>query len=414
MAESQTPQRHDGNMKASMRGRRKWRKPKDKPKPPMSAYNLFYQEQISLLSKEKSCETSKSMWSFQSEMDGVEVGSSKHIFAKWNSLDPESKSKYELEAKQGQQQYAKEIQTWQNRKFQLGEQIDDKRDKELLTLSSDVASAVSSAVESKASEHASNKQGSLKAETHQLNQLKAHPTDQQQQSQHPGAMEGGQKRRFLSIKVDDPSSSEFKSTADQQQQFQYPGAIEGWQKRRFQNVSIKVDDTLPESLFSVFNSDQFQYPMSIEGWQQRRFQNISIKVDDPSESLSSVGTTRDVVEVNSMQQAAQSHAGTERSKAEYTTKSENCLSDGRKSNFVAHPSKPAWLDRNGLEPTPLPSKRKSPKMRASVSLTASAKSDNSSLESLFDNYIHPNSMSQLASQLEEEEVEFLASLRHSR
>lgn len=108
--------------------RRKWKKPKDKPKRPLSAYNIFFQhERLNMMTpipkdaSESDFEVEKPEALAEATRKGKSgsggfAGLTRQIAAKWNSLDPETRSVYEVEAKKEQLRYAQALEEWKQKK----------------------------------------------------------------------------------------------------------------------------------------------------------------------------------------------------------------------------------------------------------------------------------------------------------
>lgn len=88
--------------------RRKWKKPKDKPKRPLSAYNIFFRH-----------ERAKLMIKVEQSQDRFEkvgfAALAKHIAAKWKQLDNYSRKPYEAQAEIEQRQYRVLLEEWKRK-----------------------------------------------------------------------------------------------------------------------------------------------------------------------------------------------------------------------------------------------------------------------------------------------------------
>jgi len=88
--------------------RKKWKKPKDKPKRPLSAYNIFFRHERENLMLKVS----------QGQEKFAKVGFAalaKHIGAKWKQLDPEPRKIYEAQAEIEQQRYKVLLEEWRRK-----------------------------------------------------------------------------------------------------------------------------------------------------------------------------------------------------------------------------------------------------------------------------------------------------------
>lgn len=80
----------------------KWTKPKDMPKRPLSAYNLFFSEERRKLLEEGS-----------GALGGFS-GLSQKVASKWKSLDHTAKAPFVTQAKEERKRYKKEMKAWRN------------------------------------------------------------------------------------------------------------------------------------------------------------------------------------------------------------------------------------------------------------------------------------------------------------
>lgn len=116
--------------------RNKWRKPPDKPKHPLNAYNLFFQfERARIVSRETHTPiTVKDIASLQisktKNKRGARVAArgklsfaelARTIAAKWKQIDARSKAIFEERANVDKIRYKRELEQWTNRKMKLEE-----------------------------------------------------------------------------------------------------------------------------------------------------------------------------------------------------------------------------------------------------------------------------------------------------
>ena len=89
---------------AKVAKKKKWRKPKDKPKRPLSAYNIFFRHERENL-----------LYGNAAVTGPVKIGFSdlaKNIAAKWKRLDQDSRKIYEVQADFEQRRYKAEVEEW--------------------------------------------------------------------------------------------------------------------------------------------------------------------------------------------------------------------------------------------------------------------------------------------------------------
>ena len=112
----------DANAEKKKRRKKKWKKPKDKPNRPLSAYNLFFRHQRAVmlgpdaptreeekLKKRVHCKT-------HGKIGFAEMA--KEIGSRWKTLDPDTKRFYEMQAQKEKQRYSAELAAWkQAQKF---------------------------------------------------------------------------------------------------------------------------------------------------------------------------------------------------------------------------------------------------------------------------------------------------------
>jgi hypothetical protein len=90
---------------AKVSKKKKWKKPKDKPKRPLSAYNIFFRQERGNLLYGDPLDRRKR----------VKIGFSalaKNIAAKWKQLEPEYRRIYEVQAEMEQLRYKAEVDEW--------------------------------------------------------------------------------------------------------------------------------------------------------------------------------------------------------------------------------------------------------------------------------------------------------------
>jgi len=90
------------------KSRKKWKKPKDKPKRPLSAYNLFFRDERAELLTSQDCKDGKP------KNIGF-AALAKHIGGKWKNLDEEVKKKYTVPAEIEQVRYKIELEAWRGK-----------------------------------------------------------------------------------------------------------------------------------------------------------------------------------------------------------------------------------------------------------------------------------------------------------
>jgi len=96
------------------KSRKKWKKPKDKPKRPLSAYNLFFRdEREKLLTAQGSKNGKPKNVGF--------AALAKHIGGKWKELDDEFKKRYTVPAEIEQVRYKVELEAWKRKKQAINE-----------------------------------------------------------------------------------------------------------------------------------------------------------------------------------------------------------------------------------------------------------------------------------------------------
>lgn len=110
------PGSKDVASKPAAKKRKRWKKPKDKPNRPLSAYNLFFQAQRAEMLGEASVgknvdKTSKRVHrKTHGKVSFAEMARS--IGARWKNLSVEDKKPYEEQAKQLKIQYKSELEVW--------------------------------------------------------------------------------------------------------------------------------------------------------------------------------------------------------------------------------------------------------------------------------------------------------------
>mmetsp|Transcript_2754 Transcript_2754/g.5240 ORF Transcript_2754/g.5240 Transcript_2754/m.5240 type:complete len:444 (+) Transcript_2754:188-1519(+) len=97
------------------RSKKKWKKPKDKPNRPLSAYNLFFQKERALMLGEdadKHVDKTKKRVHRKTHGKISFAELARVIGAKWKSLPAEEKSEFEEVAAEEKKRYAKELAAW--------------------------------------------------------------------------------------------------------------------------------------------------------------------------------------------------------------------------------------------------------------------------------------------------------------
>jgi len=115
---SGSPDKKDGaTPKKATRRAKKWKKPKDKPKRPLSAYNLFFQHEREkmLYGESKNLGDLDDSNSRPHRKTHGKIGFAelaKTIAGKWKTLDEDGRSVYESQAEEEQHRYKREIEVW--------------------------------------------------------------------------------------------------------------------------------------------------------------------------------------------------------------------------------------------------------------------------------------------------------------
>ena len=98
------------------RRKKKWKKPKDKPSRPLSAYNLFFQkERANMLGKDAPTDEDERLKKRVHCKTHGKIGfaeMARSIASKWKNLDPTEKKEYEEIASKEKARYATELATW--------------------------------------------------------------------------------------------------------------------------------------------------------------------------------------------------------------------------------------------------------------------------------------------------------------
>jgi hypothetical protein len=107
------------------RRKKKWKKPKDKPNRPLSAYNLFFRHERGLMLGDDapSHEAEKLKKRVHCKTHG-KIGfaeMAKSIGGKWKTLDPDIKVFYELQANKEKQRYEMELAAWKQAQKRKGD-----------------------------------------------------------------------------------------------------------------------------------------------------------------------------------------------------------------------------------------------------------------------------------------------------
>jgi hypothetical protein len=92
--------------------KRKWRKPKDMPKRPLSAYNIFFQNERKQLACGKAADDAERSSCTSMGFAGL----AQNVASKWRSLDSSARAYYEAEAGKDQVRYRQEVDEWKRRK----------------------------------------------------------------------------------------------------------------------------------------------------------------------------------------------------------------------------------------------------------------------------------------------------------
>jgi hypothetical protein len=95
--------------------KRKWRKPKDMPKRPLSAYNLFFAHERKEIIKVGSLETVATDGEVAGGIGKKKMGFAglaRSVAAKWKTIDPVKRKQYEVIAGKEQERYKMEMKEW--------------------------------------------------------------------------------------------------------------------------------------------------------------------------------------------------------------------------------------------------------------------------------------------------------------
>mmetsp|Transcript_7491 Transcript_7491/g.17153 ORF Transcript_7491/g.17153 Transcript_7491/m.17153 type:complete len:386 (-) Transcript_7491:261-1418(-) len=133
-----------GVHKAKSTLKKSWRKPKDKPKRPLSAYNLFFQhEREKIISCNPDATLEETLIKISStpkpkkrrhRKSHGKIGFAdlaRTIAEKWKTLAPEGRSIYETKAAQEKQRYKKELEEWSKAREQKAKEDEKKSPLEL-------------------------------------------------------------------------------------------------------------------------------------------------------------------------------------------------------------------------------------------------------------------------------------------
>lgn len=115
---------------AKVSKRKKWKKPKDKPKRPLSAYNLFFQSERERLlhgDDEPPLEHVATAGGSEGKSDG-RIGFAalaKEVASKWKGLSPEQKIPFEERAKIEKERYKGELEEWKKNQVRREQEAEE-------------------------------------------------------------------------------------------------------------------------------------------------------------------------------------------------------------------------------------------------------------------------------------------------
>ncbi|KAI2511323.1 high mobility group [Fragilaria crotonensis] len=124
---------------AKVSKRKKWKKPKDKPKRPLSAYNLFFQHERERLlhgDDEPAPAVSHAASQAADEILPPEAGRrvdgrigfaalAKEVASKWRLLEPHQKESFEKEAEKEKERYKLELSVWKRNQAKREQEADE-------------------------------------------------------------------------------------------------------------------------------------------------------------------------------------------------------------------------------------------------------------------------------------------------
>lgn len=92
------------------------KKPRDMPRRPLSAYNIFFREERARVLKEREAELSNQQERRGKPDPELFATLGKTIASRWKQLEPDARERYQSEAKDEMKRYRKEMEEYQNKK----------------------------------------------------------------------------------------------------------------------------------------------------------------------------------------------------------------------------------------------------------------------------------------------------------